>query len=139
MHSERSNPRDVLYRLHAAQNQHDLDALADCFAPDYKSEQPAHPGAEFAGRAQVRKNWGLILESVPDLQSELLRSVVDGDTVWAEWRWCGTRRDGVPHELRGITIFRVEDNQIQWTRMYMEPMQAPSDGIDTFVQSRLGK
>lgn len=131
-------PQDVLYRFHAAQNKHDLDAFVACFASDFRSEQPVHPGLEFVGRNQVRKNWTLIFSSVPDLQSESLRSVVEGDTVWAEWRWCGTRNNGASHDLRGVTILKIENDRIVWARLFMEPVQAPSAGIDTYLQTHGG-
>src|SRR3954447_19728402 len=43
---EAAMPSDVhpfLHRLVAATNAHDLDALVDCFTPDYRNEAPAHP------------------------------------------------------------------------------------------------
>jgi hypothetical protein len=30
----RSDPTSIIARLHQAQNQHDIDAFAACFAPD---------------------------------------------------------------------------------------------------------
>ena len=33
----------IMDRLLAAMNAHDLDAFVACFAPDYASQQPAHP------------------------------------------------------------------------------------------------
>ena len=34
-------PAELLARLTAAMNRHDLGALVACFDPDYESEQPA--------------------------------------------------------------------------------------------------
>jgi hypothetical protein len=48
---------DVIDRLAVAMNAHDLDTAAGLFHPDYRSEQPAHPGRAFTGRAQMRANW----------------------------------------------------------------------------------
>ena len=33
----------VIERLREAMNRHDPDAMVECFDPDYRSEQPAHP------------------------------------------------------------------------------------------------
>jgi hypothetical protein len=41
---------DVVDRLAAAMNAHDLDAVAGLIHADYHSEQPAHPGRAFTGR-----------------------------------------------------------------------------------------
>ena len=71
----------------------------------------------------MRANWAQILGGVPDIRAELVRCSADGTTVWSEWDWKGTRRDGVPFEQRGVTIQGVEDGRIVWVRLYMEPVQ----------------
>jgi len=118
----------VVRRLQDATNRHDLDALVACFAPDYLSEIPVHPSRSFRGSDQVRRNWTQILGGVPDLHSSLVRHAVAGDVVWAEWEWTGTRRDGAPHLMRGVTVLGVEDDRIAWGRFYMEPVA--DDGVD---------
>ena len=120
-------PLAVVHRLQAATNAHDLDALVDCFTADYLSEIPLHPSRGFRGGEQVRRNWAQILGGVPDLHSELVREAVDGNVVWAEWEWTGTRRDGAPHLMRGTTILGVDGERIAWARFYMEPVV--DDGI----------
>ena len=65
---------DVLERLQAAQNRHDLDAFVACFDPGYQSEQPVHPDRVFAGSEQVRTNWAEVFAGVPDFRADLLRS-----------------------------------------------------------------
>ena len=84
-----TDPLATVLRLQRATNDHDLDALAACFAESYVNETPAHPSRSFVGREQVRSNWTRILAAVPDLTSTMVASVVSGDTVWAEWAWTG--------------------------------------------------
>ncbi len=122
-----SEPSAVVLRLQAATNAHDLDALVDCFTTDYASEIPLHPSRNFRGGDQVRRNWAQILAGVPDLHSKLVREAVEGDVVWAEWEWTGTRPDGAPHLMRGTTILGVEGRRIAWARFYMEPVV--DDGV----------
>jgi hypothetical protein len=43
----------VLEPLKESLNWRDLDAMLECFDPDYRSEQPAHPNRGF-GAAGVR-------------------------------------------------------------------------------------
>ena len=112
----------VVTRLRDAMNEHDLEALVDVFDPDFVSETPAHPQRTFRGADQVRRNWEQIFAGVPDLKAELLDAVVEGDTVWSEWDWHGTRRDGAPHRMRGVTIQRVRDARAVSVRFYMEPV-----------------
>ena len=103
---------EVLERLRDAQNRHDLDAFVACFDPQYRSEQPLHPDRAFVGREQVAKNWAEVFAGVPDFQAELLRSAEQNDTGWAEWHWHGTRTDGTPLDMRGVTIFGVRGDRI---------------------------
>src|SRR3954449_11185362 len=81
------DPRAVMDRLTAAQNAHDLEALLACFHEDYRSEQPQFPARTFQGIGQVRANWSALLGAMPDFHAEVVRSAVDGDTVFAEVCW----------------------------------------------------
>jgi ketosteroid isomerase-like protein len=126
------SPLSVLDRLRDAINAHDLEALAACFAPDYDSEFPAHPGRVFRGQGQMRANWAQIFGGVPDIAATLVRGTAEGETVWAEWDWRGTRADGGAFAMRGVTIQGVRDGRIAWVRLYMEPVEAGS-GKDAAV------
>src|SRR3954451_3181820 len=111
-------------RLVAATNAHDLEALVDCFAPDYVNETPAHPARGFRGREQLRRNWTTIFDAVPDVTTRLLAAAVDDDQVWSEWAMTGTRRDGAPHAMAGVIIFGVAGDQIVSARFYLEPVES---------------
>jgi ketosteroid isomerase-like protein len=95
---------EVIDRLAAAMNAHDLDAVAGLIHQDYRSEQPAHPGRAFTGRAQMLANWEAMLAGIPDFCAEIRRSVHDGDTAWTEWRWPGTRGDGQTTARRAVDL-----------------------------------
>jgi hypothetical protein len=125
---------DVLERLQAAQNRHDLDAFVACFDPGYHSEQPAHPDRVFTGSEQVRTNWAEVFAGVPDFQADLLRSVWAAGTAWAEWHWHGTREDGTLLDIRGVTIFGIRDDRIVWGRLYLEDVEAAGQGIGQAVR-----
>jgi hypothetical protein len=47
---------EVIDQLVVAMNAHDLGGVAGFIHEDYRSEQPAHPGRAFAGRAQMLVN-----------------------------------------------------------------------------------
>lgn len=117
-------PRDdaqaVLQRMHDALNSRDLDAYVNCFATDYRSEQPIHPEWAYTGREQLRWNWTAIFENVQDFKADCLRSTIEGDTFWSEWRWTGTQPDGIPLTIVGVIIMGVRDGLISWGRIYME-------------------
>ena len=132
-----AGPAAIVQRLRQATNDHDLDALAGCFAVDYRNETPAHPERSFVGRDQVRKNWTQIFAAVPDVRAEVLRCVEDGNTVWSEWEHRGTRPDGSAHVMRGVVIFGVEGGLASWARFYLEPVQDGSGGVDEAVRSQV--
>jgi hypothetical protein len=46
----------VIERMAEALNRYDLKGFLECFDPNYRSEQPAHPNRGFGGKEQVRKN-----------------------------------------------------------------------------------
>jgi len=132
-----AGPAAIVQRLRQATNDHDLDALAGCFAVNYRNETPAHPERSFAGRDQVRKNWTQIFAAVPDVHAEVLRCVEDGDTVWSEWEHRGTRPDRSAHVMRGVVIFGVEGGLVSWARFYLEPVQDGGGGVDEAVHSQV--
>lgn len=129
----------LVERLCQATNAHDLDAVVACFAPDYRNETPVHPERSFVGRDQVRRNWEHIFSAIPDVATEVLRCVADGDTVWSEWEHRGTRPDRSPHVMRGVIIFGVEYGLVAWARFYLEPVQAGEGGVDEFVRRQVGQ
>jgi ketosteroid isomerase-like protein len=124
-------------RLCRATNAHDLDALAACFALEYRNDTPVHPSRGFQGRAQVRKNWEHILAAVPDLSASV-RWIADGSTVWSEWEMRGTRLDGSLHLMRGVVIFGVDQQQATWARFYLEPVHDEGGGIDQALRAQVG-
>lgn len=130
-----SGPAALLDRLTAATNAHDLDALVDCFATDYVNQTPTHPERGFTGADQVRRNWTQIFAAVPDVHAEVIRSAVDGETVWAEMEHRGTRPDGSPHLMRGVVILGVADGRATWARFYLEPVVPGTATIDEVVRA----
>ena len=126
---------DLMNRLLTALNAHDLDAFVDCFASDYRSEQPAHPSRAFAGRDKVRENWTSVFAGIPDFHAELVVSATTEDTVEiGEWRWRGTHTDGAPFAMRGVTVMGVDGKHIAWGRLYMEVIEQDGADIDHMVR-----
>jgi len=125
----------LLERLRHAVDDHDLDALVDCFAPDYRNETPAHPGRGFEGRDQVRANWQQLFAGVPDITADVVRNAVDGQDVWSEWEMRGTRRDGQPHLMRGVIVFAVIDARFASARFYLEPVDPGEGGVDAAIRT----
>ena len=126
---------EIMNQLLSAMNAHDLDAFVACFAADYDSEQPAHPGRAFRGSDQVRKNWESVFAGVPDFSAELVMSARTGEGVEVgEWRWQGTYGDGSPFGMRGVIVAGVQHNRIAWGRLYIEPVEQGGADINEMVQ-----
>ena len=128
-----TGPMAMVRRLEAATNAHDLDALVDCFADDYRNETPAHPARGFGGSDQVRRNWAQLFAGIPDLTVRVVSMAAEADTAWSEWEMSGTRHDGAPHVMRGVIIFRVVDGRAAAARFYLEPVDDVSGNVDTAV------
>lgn len=129
----------LIDRLLAAVNAHDVHGAASLFHPDYRSEQPAHPARAFAGREQMRANWEAMFTGVPEFRAEICQSVDDGDRTWSEWRWSGSRADGQPFAMRGVTIFRIDGGQIVTGRLYMEEVEQEAASIEQTVENLSGQ
>ncbi len=125
-------------RVEAAINAHDLDALTSCFAADYRLEMPCHPARDFVGRAQVRRNWTQLFGAFPDLRETMVRTCAVGDQVWAEWEMTGTRSDGRPMVMRGMSVWGERDGEIAWCRFYLEPVEVDDVDADAAVRDVVG-
>jgi ketosteroid isomerase-like protein len=125
-------------RLTAAQNAHDLDGMLACFHEDYRSEQPLFPARTFQGADQVRANWSAMLGGIKDFRAETVRSAADGDTVFAEIHWTGTRMDGTPMDTRGVVIMGIRDDRIAWGRLYVDEVEREGADIEAVVRHMAG-
>lgn len=125
----------VMRSLCTAINAHDLDGFVALFAPDYRSEQPAHPARTFQGAEKVRENWASVFAGLPDLSAELrVVATTDDGIEMGEWDWEGTHLDGSRFAMRGVTVIGVKDGQIAWGRLYMEPVEQGGADIGEMVR-----
>ena len=122
----------------AAQNAHDVEAMLVWFHEDYRSEQPLFPARSFVGIDQVRANWSALLGAIPDFHAEVLRWAAEGDAVFLEVHWTGTKADGTPLDERGVTVMGVRDGRIAWGRLYVDEVARESADIDTVVRRMAG-
>ncbi|MFP3578957.1 nuclear transport factor 2 family protein [Arthrobacter sp. SIMBA_036] len=132
-------PDGPVRRMFAAAGQHDLDAMVAEFADDYVNITPNHPDRSFTGRAQVRSNWSALFMGIPDLTLEIRDAATGADgKVWVEWASRGTRRDGVPVEQAGVSIFTPREDRLTAVRFYLEPVERASGDVNTAVQGVAG-
>jgi hypothetical protein len=130
---------ETIARMQAAMNRHDADGMAACFAPDYRSEQPAHPNRGFGGSQQVAANWSQLFTGVPDLRAEVIAHTVDGSTTWTEWDFRGHYPDGAVFASRGVNLMGLnDDGLIAWGRLYIEEVEQDGAAIEETVQQLSG-
>jgi ketosteroid isomerase-like protein len=72
------------------------------------------------------------------LHAEILRSAVDGDTVFVEVHWTGTKVDGTPFEERGVLIVGIREDRITWGRLYVDEVELEGADIDAVVRRMAG-
>ena len=99
------------------------------------ARSPVHPGREFHGPDQVRRNWTALFREVPDVRAEVLAKTEDSGVEWAEWHWHGTRSDGSIFQMRGMTIGGTRNGRIGWQRLYMEEVERVAESIDAAVHT----
>jgi ketosteroid isomerase-like protein len=133
--SDREDPRHAVEAQTRAQNAHDAEAVANCFAVDYQSEQPLFPDRKFVGREQVRSNHQAMFDGVPDYHVEVLSTAIDGQTVWVEVDYSGTHLDGHPFHQRGVMIMTVDNGLISAGRLYIAGVREIGPGIDAAIES----
>jgi ketosteroid isomerase-like protein len=100
-------------------------------------EAPTHPGRSFRGTDQVRRNWSQIFAGVPDIATKVVQTAVNGDAVWTEWEMTGTRRDGTPHAMKGVFIFRISGDRVRSGRMFLEPVERSGTDMDSAVREHV--
>ena len=118
---------DVLTRLLAAFNAHDLDRIMTFFTDDcvFDSPRGEHPGGtRFEGPAAVREGLGQRFRGLPDVHyGDDEHWVSDGHGV-SRWLLTGTTPDGQRVEVRGCDLFDLaEDGRIRRKDSYWKIVQ----------------
>lgn len=106
---------DLLDRFAAAWNAHDLDALLDCMSDDgvfYGSAGPEPDGATHRGREALAASFKALWDAFPDAAWNDIEHFIAGDRAVSEWRFSGTRSDGVRVNVRGADIFTLREGKI---------------------------
>ena len=104
---------DVLQRLLAAFNAHDLDAVMTFFSDDCVLEMPrgSDPwGARFVGQEAVRDGLAQRFRGLPDVHYADDEHWVSGDRGVSRWLLTGTAPDGTRVRVRGCDLFDLDED-----------------------------
>jgi ketosteroid isomerase-like protein len=136
----RSRGEKFVNDFRSAVASHDAEAVVACFTEDCHFELPNHPARSFTGRGQARQNWGMIFESVPDLALEVRNTSYDDGRCWVEWEYTGTRLDGTPHLMRGVTIVDVDElGRLSSARFFVDYVDSAETSIGEHLASLQGE
>lgn len=102
---------DVIDRLLAALNAHDVDAFVACYAEDATIEN-GHDKVVARGHDELRGRYGPMFEESPDVRVESLSRTEVGPFVVQEERVTGR---GEPQ--RHVAVYLVEDGVIARERL----------------------
>lgn len=75
-----------------------------------------------------------LFDGIPDFHAELLATATEGEMLWSERHWTGTRANEAPLDIRGVTLFEIEDGRIVSGRLYMEEVEESGGDIDETVR-----
>jgi ketosteroid isomerase-like protein len=106
---------DVLERVAAGFNAHDLDAIMDCFTEDCVFEAPRGPdswGRRFRGQQEVREGFAARFAGIPDVHYGDATHFVAGDRGVSEWVLTGTTTDGERIEVVGCDLWAFEGDKV---------------------------
>jgi ketosteroid isomerase-like protein len=99
---------EVLRRVLAAFNEHDLDAIMAHFGEDCVLESPRGTerwGTRFVGKDEVRRGLAARFEGIPDVRYTDDDHFVSGDRGVSEWTLSGTTVDGERVDVRGCDLW----------------------------------
>ncbi len=106
---------EMLRRILAAFNRHDLDAIMAFFAEDCTFEMPRGPeawGKRLVGKAQVREGLASRFRGIPDVRYGDDRHFVSGDRGVSEWTLTGTSLAGEGVHVRGCDLWEFKDGLV---------------------------
>lgn len=106
---------EMLRRIAAAFDRHDLDAIMTHFADDAVFEGPRGPdrcGQRFTGKQAVRDAFAARFAGIPDVRYQDDEHFVDGDRGASEWTLSGTTTTGQRIEVRGCDLWTLRDGKV---------------------------
>jgi steroid delta-isomerase-like uncharacterized protein len=107
---------ELLIRHTEAWNRHDLDGLMDLFDDDCVFEASGGDevcGTLYQGRAEVRRAFADVFESMPDANwGNGRHHYIAPDYGISEWTLTGTLSDGRRLEVNGCDFLTVRDGKI---------------------------
>lgn len=138
------DPKQVVRDFVAAHNRHDIDALMGYLSEDSRMLDVAAP-IPLNSKADVRKLYEMIFESLPDIKFEITGLIAEGNQVFAAFRTTGTGRGkwmgkditGKPIDVHEAVHMHIDHDQITNTMFYSDSATLTKQlGYQTAVSSK---
>jgi ketosteroid isomerase-like protein len=119
----RNPAHDIVQRLFAAFNRHDLDTMARLYASDAILESPDFCSAR-RGPEGVRKTYADLFRMFPDIIDQVTGSVFSGERVAVQFV-AHSQGFEPRHELRLATFFTIRNGLIVRDETYFDAHDQP--------------
>ncbi len=112
----------VVIAFNDACNHHDVEGMMRLMSDDCRFENtaPAPDGTLYEGKEAVTRFWRQFFEQSPAAHFEVEEIFGLGRRCIMRWRYEWTSADGQPGHVRGVDIFRVEDELIREKLSYVK-------------------
>ena len=107
--------QELLNKMFAAYNAHDVDAHLEFFADDALFDHSAGPevyGRRFEGKAAIRDIFSLAFDSVEKLSFEPIDTCILGNKAYCEQRRRSVLKTGESSDILIIDILTLRDDKI---------------------------
>jgi uncharacterized protein (TIGR02246 family) len=105
--AKKESPERVVQEQVEAYNRHDLDSFLGFYSPDVKLYD--FPGKEVSsGLESMRKTYGKLFADNPDLKVDIVKRIVQGDTVIDQEAVSVSSR----RRFTAVAIYRVKEGKI---------------------------
>jgi limonene-1,2-epoxide hydrolase len=103
-------------------NRHDVEGMMRLMSADCRFEdtEPAPDGTVYEGKEAVTQFWQAFFQASPAAHIEIEEIFGLGNRCIMRWRYEWVQADGTAGHVRGVDIFRVEDELIQDKLSYVK-------------------
>lgn len=112
---EHDDAVEMLAKIAAGFDRHDLEGILRYFADDAVFESPRGPdrwGQRFVGKQALREAFAARFSGIPDIRYEDDEHFVDGDRGASEWTLSGTSTAGQRIEVRGCDLWTFRGGEV---------------------------
>lgn len=112
----------LVLEFNEAFNRHDVDGMMRLMSEDciFENTTPAPDGTVYKGKEAVTKFWKGFFQESPNAHIEIEEIIGMGMRCVMRWKYEWTGQDGTRGHVRGVDIFKVEENYISEKLSYVK-------------------